>query len=361
MRPYSVEIFDRNFLHKVHDMVSDVEYAFDYLAPAECSVTIGSSELIYVGDFIRITNGDYSYFGIVSSITRVANDQMEIGYKPFETTFETSVVFDTSMQSKPSGTSLEQMLKDHILANFVNNSDSYQNIGSIRNISLSSTTRNWGFNLKSDKEGLERCIINLYDVLMIRSMQKYGVRVTAVPDMSARKIDIVIGTVATNRKTIEADLPNILAKQITVRATSQSVNKLTVINAANFTTKTIYYLHPDGTYNTTNTDRITPVVNQNRAVDIPNGSTWDATAASQAADVFSEAAYNNLIELEVLNDDGMINPKDLEIGQTVRVIHDGVAYTSILTGKQVRSTTVLTFGCIRLDLTKIIKRGGLNG
>lgn len=359
MRPYSVEIFDRNFLHKVHDMVSDVEYTFDYLAPAECSVIIGTSELIYVGDFIRITNGEYAYFGIVSSITRVANEQMEIGYKPFESVFETTVIFDTSMQSKSSGTSLEQMLKNHILENFVNNTDTYQNINAIRNISLSSTTRNWGFNLKSDKEGLERCIVNLYDVLMIRSMQKYGVRVTAVPDLSDRKIDIVIGTVASNVKTIEADLPNILAKQITVRATSASINKLTVINAANFTTKAIYYLHPDGSYNTSNTNRITPVINQNRAVDIPNGSTWEATAASQAADVFSEASYNNLIELEVLNDDSLVNPANLEIGQTVRVIHDGVSYTSILTGKQIRSTTVLTFGCIRLDLTKIIKRGGL--
>lgn len=361
MRPYSVDIFNRSFGHKYHDMVSDIEYEFDYLAPVENHVTVGTSEVIYVGDFISISDGSTEYFGVVSSISRLANDLMQVGYKPFETVFETTVVFDTSMQSTPSGTSLEQMLKDHILANFVNNSDSYQNISAIRNISLSSTTRNWGFNLKSDKDGMERCIINLYDTLMIRSMQKYGVVVRAMPDLGARKIDIIIGTISANPKTIEADLPNILAKQITVRETSASVNKLTVIDASDFVTTIIYYLHPDGSYGTTDTDRITPVVNQNRAIDVPSGKTFAQAAASQAAEVFGEKQFNNLIELEVCHGDEMIDPEGIQIGQLVSIIHDGVSYGSILSGKTVQETAKLTFGCIRLDLTKIIKTGGAYG
>lgn len=359
MRPFNVEVFDRSFNHKFHDMVAEAEYAFDYLAPYENHVVVGETEIIYTGDFIHISNGVQSYFGIVSSVSRVGYGQMDIGYMPFETICMTQVVFDTSMQSKPAGTSLEQMLADQISALFVTTSDTTQKVSVIRNITALSTTRNWGFNLKADKEGMERCVVNLYDVLMIRSLQKYGVVVKAIPDFSMRKIDFVIGKIQMATKTIEADLPNILSKQIMVRATSASVNKLTVIWSSDFVTSRIYYLHPNGSFDLTDADRISPVVNQIRVIDCAVEE-WESSANAQANEVFGEAAYNNLIELEVMNDDELVDPVGMTIGQTVSVIHDGVAYTSILTGKEVRTTTTLTFGCIRLDLTKIIKQGGFN-
>ena len=103
------------------------------------------------------------------------------------------------------------------------------------------------------------------------------------------------------------------------------------------------------------------MINQNRAIDVPSGKTFAQAAASQAAEVFGEKKYNNLIELEVCHDDSMIDPKHIKIGQMVSIIHDGVSYGSILSGKTIRETTKLTFGCIRLDLTKIIKRGGAYG
>ena len=41
-----------------------------------------------------------------------------------------------------------------------------------------------------------------------------------------------------------------------------------------------------------------------------------------------------------------------------RIISDGVAYRSILTGRERGKNTKLVFGTVRLDLTKILRRSG---
>jgi len=45
-------------------------------------------------------------------------------------------------------------------------------------------------------------------------------------------------------------------------------------------------------------------------------------------------------------------------GGRVEIISDGVAYRSILTGRERGKNTKLVFGTVRLDLTKILRRGG---
>ena len=44
--------------------------------------------------------------------------------------------------------------------------------------------------------------------------------------------------------------------------------------------------------------------------------------------------------------------------QEVEIISDGVAYRSILTGRERGKNTKLVFGTVRLDLTKILRRSG---
>jgi phage protein D len=60
---------------------------------------------------------------------------------------------------------------------------------------------------------------------------------------------------------------------------------------------------------------------------------------------------------KLMNDDEMIDPADLIIGQLVSVKYQGVNYDSILTGYERNSTTKLIFGTIRIELSKIIKGG----
>lgn len=79
-----------------------------------------------------------------------------------------------------------------------------------------------------------------------------------------------------------------------------------------------------------------------------------------AKKVFKNSKYQNLIELTVKADDTMINPLSMNIGQVVEIIHDGVTYNSILTGKEIKGGLVkLIFGTIRLELTKILNMKGI--
>ena len=53
-----------------------------------------------------------------------------------------------------------------------------------------------------------------------------------------------------------------------------------------------------------------------------------------------------------------MKPEQMEFGQQVEIISDGVAYRSILTGRERGKNTKLVFGTVRLDLTKILRRSG---
>ena len=129
--------------------------------------------------------------------------------------------------------------------------------------------------------------------------------------------------------------------------TTDDINKLVIYNQADLATNIIYYKHPDGSYDTNNTNRLVPVF---------YGIT---SVAKDAADKqFDVDSFNNLIELTVQNDDELVNPDRIAIGHAVNVISNGTSYNSILTGFERGIKTKLIFGSIRLDLTQILKKGG---
>ena len=358
MRVYNVEIFDRSFVLKGHTNVDDIQFSEDYLSPDVNDLTVLNIEAS-PGDYIRISDADMEYFGIIDSVTSKDESLVELKYKSFLTLFDTDCLFDTDLQG--GSTSLEQMLANLITSMFISNTDTSMNVAGL-SVTTTSTTADWGFNLKSDTQNMHHCIINMLNVLVIRSMEQYRVRIKVVPNIQNQSIVLQIGTNANDPVTVEADLPNIISKNVVIKETNNDVNKLVVYNTEDYTTTRTYYLHPNGTYNTTNSNRILPVVREIRGTAPErNGSTITKTFAtmanSEAEEVFGSIEYNNLIELEMLNEDTLVKPYNLEVGQVVNVISDGMTYPSILTGRKVEQTTTLIFGTVRLDLTKRLKRG----
>ena len=356
MQVFNIEVYDSNLNCIYYDNIDRVSYEFDYLSMKENKITIDLNEIITKGNYIRITNDIYNYFGVITTIDKSEN-QMVIGYKPFTFLFASNCIFDTSKQ----GTSqvLETYIKQQIENNYKNNSDTLQNIAILGTITTTSSTTNWGFNIKSDKEGMNRALISLYDVLLTRAFNKYGIVVNVIPDFANRVVNLEIGKVDTSDLYIEAELPNILSKNIVIRDANDDLNKAVMVNTTNYSQTINYYLHPDRTYNTTNSNRITPVVSEYVGVDIEEGKTFSQCAEEQATNTFGTIEYSNLIELEVLNDDTLVKPLEIQIGQKVNVLYKGVIYPSILSGFNRDLTTLLTFGSIRLDLTKLIKTGGI--
>lgn len=356
MQPFNVEIFDREFNLIQHYNVGAIDYNYDYLSTVENSILIEFNENVQKGDYIRIVNNTDSYFGFISSIAvnEAIQGYSELRFKPFIALFDAPILFDTTLQG--SGTSLEQAIADIITNYWINNPDTEENIYGLE-VNTISTTSGWGFHITSDQKGLNKAIINFTTSIIRRSLTKYQVGLYAEPDFINKKIVISIGVKAVSTFYIEADLPNVIEKSIIVNETTEDMNKLVIYDQADLTTNVIYYKHPDGSYDTTDYDRITPVIYGITSVAVAEGETFADVAEDAADKQFDTDTYSNLIELTVQNEDALVMPSTLTIGQTVNVISNGMSYSSILTGVERSSKTKLIFGTIRLDLTKIIKGG----
>lgn len=384
MKPYNVEIFNRQFELLAHTNVDDIVIDYDYLSPNDSELEIrltgffdtfaaqavipeggmlralsipalkGLMDAVGVGAYIRLQRDDTDIFGVITSIT-TSDDALltSIGIQPFPSAiFSAEILFDTNTQGTVA---LETVIADLITASWISNTDTLQNIPGLT-VTTTSSTVAWGMNLKSDTEGMHHCIIDFYDVLIRRSLEEYGIAIHTSVDFQNGAINLTIGKVV-GTQTIEADLPNVFERTFLINESSKNTNKLDVYDSADYTSTIIYYKHTDGSYDTTNNNRLYPVVREIQAVEVEEESTFADAAASAAASVFGEVTYNNLIEIKCLYDDELIRPKELEIGSVVTVIHEGNAYTSILTGYQLENNVVnLIFGSIRADLTKLLRR-----
>ena len=354
MQVYNVEIFSRNFDFITSAMVADAPYSFDCLNIDTNTIILITDDAIMSGDYIHIKGSEDDFFGIVSGI--MSGDQagtVQVEYQSFHSIFDTDILFDTNLQGQ--GT-LESRLKAIIESLWVNNSDSLQNITGLRVRTTSSTT-GWGFNLKSDTAGKHHLICNFYSTFIVRSLQKYGVAITAKADFSNHLIILTIGKPSTAVKRIEAELPNVLEKNIIIKETDFDVNKLVIVSTEDYSTMITYYRHPDDTYDTNNTDRLTPVIRDVVSVEPEEGKSFADLASSEAAEVFGSIEYNNLIELRVMPNDSLINPRELVYGQRVIVLDSGNEYNSIYTGTRFEDGLMtLVFGTVRVDLTKLLQR-----
>ena len=155
---------------------------------------------------------------------------------------------------------------------------------------------------------------------------------------------------------IEADLPNVISKRITIKSVSSDVNKLIIYDATDYVNKRVYYLHSDLSYDTEDRDRVTPVNCEIMSVMPDEETTFESAAIREAYNKFANLSYSNLIELTVMKGDSLVHPEEMAFGQVVEIISGGVKYTSILTGRETGKNIKLIFGTVRLDLTKVLRR-----
>lgn len=359
MQVYKVEIFDRDFVLRSHTNVTSVDYSEDYLSPEANAIVLNKIEAS-VGDYIWITNELYKFFGVVSAVSSESEDLLTISYKSFLTEFDTSILFDTSIQGDKGSQTLENYIANTLHQTFGYNTDASMNIPHMT-IRSSSSTSKWSLGLQSDEEYSHYCIANLLKHIIIPAFERYSIAILVEPDISAKDIIVTVGVSNASIVTIEADLPNVVKKYVTVRQNDNFVNKVVVYNSENYIDKVVYYRHPDGTFSILDANRIVPVVQEMYAVaptyeDEVIVETFAEKALDQAIDAFSVVEYNNLIELTMPIDDPLNKPMGLKIGQVANIISDDKQYQSILSGKTVSNTVTLVFGIVRVDLTKKIWR-----
>lgn len=347
----NIEIYDHQFNFIFNDSIDTPDIDEDYLSPAESSITLGKIIDVPTNGLIYF---DYPYYflGLITAVDQ-KDYYTEISFMPFITIFNQSVLFDTNLQGQKQGRALEENISDLIYQYWVNSSDNTQNL-SYLSTNVMSLTYNWGMNLKSDTENMHHCIINFYDVLISTALTKYGIVLNPVVDRTNKKVIVQIKTTP-NTFYLNADMSNVTVNSFVVNDLGSVTNKLEIWNSKNYTESVNYYLHPDGSYDRSNTNRIEPVKLSVLSVEPNDDTTFVEAAQEQANSEFSDVEPINNIELEVLFSDTLIEPMNLEYGQVINIIHEGNTYAATLTGRKFSSFVTLIFGKARLDLTKKIK------
>lgn len=353
--PYNIEIFGRDYSFKQNYVLDDIDYKFDYMSITENSVIIPYNSSVKKGDYIRLKNDERTFYGIITTISvdQSIEGFTNIGYKPLISLFDVQMVINIIQQGVNS---VESFLASYITSYFVNNSDSSQNISGLIVNPVSSTSP-WTFYLVEDNESGDNTIVNFMDLIRL-ALTKYEVVVNFVPDFGNHTITCNIGTSSIGSFIIEADLPNVYDKNIIFNQNKSDVNKLVVLDtASDYSSKEIYYLHNDDTYDQTDSDRVLPVIYSIQTTAASGGKTFADAALELANKQFgNENKANNLIELWINKNDTMVSPTDMEVGQWVTIIANGTSYLSLFTGYEIGEKMKLIFGTIRLDLTKILKR-----
>lgn len=359
MSQCKVEFFDTSLELKHHDYIdsSGVKIDDDYLSPDKSSVVIRKTNKVPQYGFIRIS-GYIDFFGVISG---TSDDDIlsTVSFRPFVALFDFDTLIDVNDQGKVA---LEDTIKNAITAQFINNTDSYQNI-SILSVKTTSST-SWYLDLKSEKEDKHMVVANLYNTIIVKGMQKYGVGMSFSVNYATKKISVSIGVKNTDVFVIDSKLPNVEVKTFDINKTSNTVNKLRIYNTEDYSTYIDYFLHNDHTFDTNNSNRIMPVVcnigTTAPSYEAKDGNktvtkTFAQAAKEMATNTFSGIEWTDLIELQVAVNDPLTKPMSMQFGQMVDIIYEGKTYRSIFTGRDISNVVILQFGTVRKEYTKRIR------
>lgn len=353
MRVFNVEIFDSRFNFISCGTVNNPEYALDYLALEPNTVKvpkIEGQEVITAskGNYIRMTSANEEINGIVTGVQQ-EKGYVKIDYKSLLKLTDVNVHYDMDLLRS---TTLEEWIAGIISDTYINNADEEQNLYGMR-VEVSSSTEAALLDLDSN-------IGNLNSII-VKALITYNIVVDIKLDVGKKEVVVVVGKLE-GMQTIEADLPNVTNRYFETNDGKDSVNKITVYNQNDETQSLIYYLTKAGeiTQNPSVEEKILPVIFDTEYVSFTESTSsstfFEDKAYERALNKLTPTPFDNLIKLECASDDSLINPGAMQIGQTVEIIYGGTVYNSILTGKTESLKTILIFGKIRNELTKILRR-----
>lgn len=363
MQQFNVDIFDRNMSFVNNALIDASSIDDDYVSAALNIIEVPPTQLVENGQFIRLQNEDYSFFGLITEVSP-GEVNTRIGFRSFLTIFDEDVLFDTNWQGTGNAEvrpTLETCIRNFISDTYITSSDTHQRLPISVTIDESITeTLNWSFGISPEKDTSHYAVVNLYSEVIVRALKEYGISLTVNPVFRDHLIHLTITKKSTPFK-IGADQNNIVVKTLKYSDKVIGINKLIVYNADNYSQSLTFYVHTDKTWNTTNSDRIAPVVRGIKLV-TPQEATVDSFVAAATDAAYSElssSSWDNCIELEVYADDNNVKPMELNIGQVVVVYYKGASYTTILTGRVLDGDKItLIFGSERIEYSKRRKTKG---
>lgn len=362
MQQFSVDIFDRTLTYVTNGQTAIASIDDDYISPQTNTISISNvAESFSAGYFIRLENDKTEFFGVITDVSP-GEFETTIQFSSFISIFRETILFYLGYQGTEAGhtVTLEERIRAYIAAYYVNHADTYVRLPLRVYVDPNITqTSRWYVGIISNKEGFKYATTDIYTDLIVPALKKYGVSIVVNPDFNARQIDLKI-TKSSKTLNIDGNQDNVTVRTLKFNDKPLGTNRLTLVNGNNANQQITYYVHPDRSFDTNNTNRITPVSFETRIVN-PSENTaaaFRAAALDEAYNVFSGNSWDNLIELEVDPDDENIRPMELEIGQNITLWYENATYSSMLTGKIIEDNCiVLLFGSERIEYTKRTKGG----
>ena len=342
MKPYKAEFFKRDFTLRAAAGIQSPELVFDYLTTEKTEITLPGAVKIARGDWAHVTdmNGAVIYQGVVMDTE--TDKTTTVNVAPLMSIFDVTTEIDRANIGKD----LEQFIADTIRAAFVENADDYQNVQGLR-VQACTHTNGAALNIKSD-------VHDLMDII-VRALTVYNVAVTVELRPQEKVIAAAVAKVSSAGRVIEADLPNVIEKNVYLMDTYGSLNKATYINKDDPAQRAVYYLDGEtGEPTETPKSRITPVFFK---VEYIEGAEDFALEAEQRArEDLTPEDFDNLIEITVHDGDKLIPPEKIRIGEIVTIKANGQSWQSVLTGyEKTQNTHKFVFGYVRVDLDKILR------
>jgi len=301
MKPYNVEIFDENFNFLYSTLIDEetFTYRYDAISPVKNKLnvpkdfkpkTLLNEPRAPKGWFIRITNDDEEYDGVISGFEE-GETENTIEYAQLVTLFDQEVVVET--QAVTTARYISTFLRSVLNKYFVNNADTKQNVHGLT-VTANSTIKGTLPYTNTDDKYVG---VNVLNDLMLAAYKYYGIRTVVIPNNAypssgTQKLIVRFMDDAnfTDIPVFETNLPNVYDSSFTIKKQSgREVNKV-IIKDLYFGTEYTYYLYTDGTYSTnpsvSGKTRVFPVVTKVIIVNV-----------YELAKNIVDSKYNNMIAL----------------------------------------------------------------
>lgn len=270
MKPYNVEIFNRNLNFKYSALLDadDFSASEDAMDPVKNTVNLPKDFVPLQLDptdpraprgwYVRILGEEMEVQGIVTAFES-DEEKGRLTFSQMITRLDLNMLVGVGDISASS--SIESYIKQLITAEFINSADAKQVIPGLTTVTTTtSTTGTFAYTDTDD----ETAIIDFLDDIVYPAFELYSIVTNVRFDPQTKTINITIGRKDMETVTIEADLPNIASSSFVIQKYSKEVNKIDCYDIAQSPpSRTSYYLHTGGSWDSDPSDnRLLPVINE---------------------------------------------------------------------------------------------------
>lgn len=359
-RQYKAEFFDNEFSLVGHSAILSPAISMDYLtnnaSTLECVNPIDGLKQYHL---VNVTDesGGIVFQGIVYGFQQEKDALMQVTVKPLLALLDRTFTTDGYISVYKT---VEGWMAHFLETNYAGNENVPESFKGFEVNKLTSTA------ITEDRDPEMAATMNMSDYA-IEALQRYGVIIKAAFDPHGKTFTFDLER-SEKETTVEADLKNVVSKTFNIDGDGERYNVARLFFVDSETeakTERWFALNSDGSIVETtppnyHLSNISPPLmvtyadigsGYNTTDKVPDENVWE----QKAREVLKPESDSQQIELAFSETDRVVRIGIEELGQKVKIRHDGSVYNARLTAVSVgNGVKNMTFGFARTDLTTIL-------